>query len=86
MIVTDPTECHTMQAVPLRNSGSALSFSDTLFAAANILAPLYNGATLGKLGLSAQPLIACVHYLILLVLATVLLRDVLRVGTRDKEQ
>lgn len=57
------------KAVPTRDAGSALSALDVLLAASNVLAPLYGGQLLGKLGVEAQPAIATAHYLALLALA-----------------
>ena len=56
-------------------TGSALSIFDVLSSAFGVLAPLYNGFFLGRLGVSAQPLVACVHYTIIFAVAYLTLAD-----------
>jgi hypothetical protein len=56
------------KSVDLADQGLALSVLDVCNAAIGIVAPLYGGAVLGRVGVTQQPLFATAHYLILLPL------------------
>lgn len=62
------------KVVPRSDAGSATSVVDVLSSAVNVLAPLYNGLTLSRVGVSAQPAVAGVHYVALLMLVPFTLR------------
>ena len=49
--------------------GALLSWCAPCVAQVGVCAPLYGGALLGRLGVSAQPAVAAAHYVALLVLA-----------------
>ena len=57
------------KAIPTRDAGAALSVLDVLNAAVGMLAPIYGGVLLHRLGVSFQPYLSLVHYLLLLALA-----------------
>ena len=56
------------KAVPVRDAASALSVLDVFNSAIGILAPLYGGVVLGRLGIESQPAVSVAHYLALLFL------------------
>ena len=56
------------KAVSVSDQGLALSVLDVCNAAINVIAPLYGGLVLNRVGLARQPVIAFIHYLILLPL------------------
>ena len=60
------------KVVPKEDVGAALSVLDVLNSAVGIISPLYGGLLLGRLGVEYQPLISCIHYLLLLVAVTAL--------------
>ena len=57
------------KAIPAEDAASALSVLDLLNSAVGVLAPIYGGVVLGRLGVGMQPVISVTHYLILLGLA-----------------
>ena len=62
-------EPHTRCPRAATRAGAALSIFDVLSSAFGVLAPLYNGFFLGRLGVAVQPLVACVHYAVILAVA-----------------
>jgi len=56
-------------AVPVADSGTALSVLDVCQSAVGVVAPLYGGFLLSRLGVQAQPAIAAGHYALLLGLS-----------------
>ena len=59
------------KAVNTADAGAALSVLDVLNSAVGVLAPMYGGLLLSRLGVGLQPHLSCVHYVLLLVLAKV---------------
>jgi len=55
------------KSVPMADQGLVLSVLDVCNSGINIVAPLYGGFLVGRLGVAAQPLIASAHYATLLV-------------------
>jgi len=64
------------KAVPIEDIGVALSVLDVCNSAINVIAPLYGGLVIGKLGVAAQPLVASAHYLVLLAPTWFVVRNV----------
>ena len=61
------------KAVPTSEAGSALSFLDVVNSAIGVVAPLYGGLLLDKLGVRMQPLVSLGHYVLLFMLGAALL-------------
>ena len=61
------------KAVPTSEAGSALSFLDVVNSAIGVIAPLYGGLLLDKLGVRMQPLVSLGHYVLLFMLGAALL-------------
>ena len=61
------------KAVPVADSGAALSAFDVGSSAAGILSPLYGGLLLSRLGVASQPAVAAAHYVVLLGLSAAVL-------------
>jgi len=57
------------KAVATSDAGAALAVQDVLNAAIGLVAPIYGGVLLERLGVGLQPHLSCAHYLVLLVLA-----------------
>ncbi|KAL1508153.1 hypothetical protein AB1Y20_007740 [Prymnesium parvum] len=73
------------QAVPASDAGLALSVFDVLSAASGIVAPLYSGFFLGRIGVAAQPVVAFAHYVIIFAVARYCLADVSSASKRKNE-
>jgi MFS family permease len=57
------------KAVPRDHSGAALGVLDVLNSAVGIVAPMYGGLLLQRVGVEAQPAFSALHYVLLLALA-----------------
>ena len=74
------------KAVPVADSGAALSAFDVGSSAAGILSPLYGGLILSRLGVASQPAVAAVHSVLLPGLtAAVLARNAAAAAARGKK-
>ena len=60
-------------AVPVADSGTALSVLDVCQSAVGVVSPLYGGFLMSHLGFQAQPVVAASHYAILLGLSALTL-------------
>jgi MFS family permease len=72
------------KAVPTEDMGVALSVLDVCNSAINVIAPLYGGLVIGRLGIAAQPLVASAHYLLLLPPTWLVVRAVVPPAPADR--
>lgn len=72
------------KAVPAEDIGVVLSVLDVCSSAINVVAPLYGGLIIGRLGVAAQPLVASAHYLLLLPPTWVAVRAVVPPAPADR--
>jgi MFS family permease len=72
------------KAVPTQDIGVALSVLDVCSSAINVVAPLYGGLVIGRLGVAHQPLVAAAHYLLLLPPTWAVVRSIAPPASADR--